>query len=157
MATHASRDTTTGKVNEINIEKFLKENYDGNVYPQAVVGKQFTTNKDHIVDILIGGDAYKKTKKAKRWISKHKGGKLVSLKYQKVEGTAEEKIPFECLKLQNAIDSYGYESAIIVLCGNNGWTLKEYYLSDKFKNILKSIAKDVIIMTEEQFLKYYTK
>ena len=28
MATHASRDTTTGKVNEINIEKFLKENYD---------------------------------------------------------------------------------------------------------------------------------
>ena len=157
MATHASRDTTTGKVNGINIEKFLKENYDGNVYPQAVVGKQFTTNKDHIVDTLLGGDAYKKTKKAKRWISKHKGGKLVSLKYQKVEGTAEEKIPFECLKLQNAINSYGYESAIIVLCGNNGWTLKEYYLSDEFKNILKSTAKDVIIMTEEQFLKYYTK
>ena len=82
---------------------------------------------------------------------------MISLKYQKVEGTAEEKIPFECLKLQNAINSYGYESAIIVLCGNNGWTLKEYYLSNKFKNILKSIAKDVIIMTEEQFLKYYTK
>ena len=90
-------------------------------------------------------------------ISLHKGGTLISLKYQKVEGTAEEKIPFECFKLQNAINSYGYESAIIVLCGNNGWTLKEYYLSDECKNKLKSIAKDVIIMTKEQFLKYYTK
>ena len=151
------RNTTTGKKKEHELEVFLKENYSDNVYPQVYVGKQFTTNKDHIVDILIGGDAYKKTKKAKRWISKHKGGKLVSLKYQKVEGTAEEKIPFECLKLQNAINSYGYESAIIVLCGNNGWTLKEYYLSDECKNKLKSIAKDVIIMTKEQFLKYYTK
>ena len=65
MATHASRDTTTGNKKELELEVFLSENYSGNVYPQAVVGKQFTTNKDHIVDILIGGDAYKKTKKAK--------------------------------------------------------------------------------------------
>ena len=31
MATHASRDTTTGKVNETTIEQFLIENYDGSV------------------------------------------------------------------------------------------------------------------------------
>ena len=152
MATHASRDTTTGNKKELELEVFLSENYSGNVYPQAVVGKQFTTNKDHIVDILIGGDAYKKTKKAKRWTSNHKGGKLVSLKRQGVGGTAEEKIDFECNKLQDAIDKYGYECGIIVLCGHDGWTLKEYFLSDNFKH---SDSRDVTIITEETFRGQY--
>ena len=109
-----------------------------------------------LVNLLLDGEVLKK-KGRKRPISLHKGGTLVSLKYQKVEGTAEEKIPFECDKLQDAIDTYGYESAIIVLCGNDGWTLKEHYLSDKFTNRLKLIAKDVTIMTEEQFLEEYIK
>ena len=152
MATHASRDTTTGNKKELELEVFLNENYSGNVYPQAIVGKQFTTNKDHIVDILIGGDAYKKTKKAKRWTSNHKGGKLVSLKRQGVGGTAEEKIDFECNKLQDAIDKYGYECGIIVLCGHGGWTLKEYFLSDNFKH---SDSPDVTIITEETFRGQY--
>ena len=156
MATHASRNTTTGKVNEISIEDFLIENYDGNVYSQVEVGVQFGTNKKHYLDILLDGEVIKK-KGRKRPISLHKGGTLTSLKYQKVEGTAEEKIPFECIKLQDAIDTYKYDSAIIVLCGDSGWTLKEYYLGDKFTNILKLIAKDVILMTEEQFIKYHTK
>ena len=156
MATHASRDTTTGKVNEDNIENFLIENYDGEVHSQVEVGNQFGTKKKHILDILLDGQGVKKKGK-KRPISLHKGGKLVSLKYQSVEGTAEEKIPFECEKLQDAIDTYGYESAIIVLCGNEGWTLKEHYLSDKFTNKLKLTAKDVTIMTEEQFLEKYIK
>ena len=156
MATHASRDTTTGKVNEINIEDFLIENYDGNVHSQVELGVQFDTKKRHFLDILLDGKVLRK-KGRKRPISLHKGGTLVSLKYQKVEGTAEEKIPFECDKLQDAIDTYGYESAIIVLCGNDGWTLKEHYLSDKFTNRLKLIAKDVTIMTEEQFLEEYIK
>ena len=154
MATHASRDTTTGKVNETNIEDFLIENYDGDVYSQVEVGTQFDTKKKHILDILLGGEVIKK-KGRKRFISLHKGGILLSLKYQGVEGTAEEKILFECLKLQDTIDTYGYESAIIVLCGHGGWTLKEYYLSDKFTDKLKLIAKDVIIMTEETFRGQY--
>ena len=53
MATHASRDTTTGKVNETNIEKFLTENYDGDVHSQVEVGTQFDTKKRHILDILF--------------------------------------------------------------------------------------------------------
>ena len=154
MATHASRDTTTGKVNEINIEDFLIENYDGNVHSQVELGVQFDTKKRHFLDILLDGKVLRK-KGRKRPISLHEGGTLISLKYQKVEGTAEEKIPFECFKLQNAINSYGYESAIIVLCGNKGWTLKEYYLSDKFTDKMKLIAKDVTIMTEETFRGQY--
>ncbi len=154
MATHASRDTRTGNKKELEIEVFLNENYSGNVYPQTHVGKKFGGKGDHIVDILLDGDAYKKTEQAKRWTSRHKGGKLISIKRQGTGGTAEEKIPYECDKLQDAIDNYGYDSAIIVLCGNSGWTLKEHYLSDKFAKRLKLITKDVTIMTEEQFIEY---
>ena len=148
---HASRDTSTGKVNEADIEQFLIENCEGNVYPQAEVGTQFDTGKKHIVDILLGGKAHKKTKKAKRWISEHIGGILLSLKYQKVEGTSEEKIPFEFMKLQNAINKYGYKKALIVLCGDDGWTLKKTYLKEEFISQMKVICPDVSITDEENF------
>ena len=148
---HSPRDTSTGKVNEADIEQFLAENCSANVYPQAEVGSQFDTGKKHIVDILLGGEAYKKKKGAKRWTSSHLGGTLISLKYQKVEGTAEEKIPFEFLKLQNAIDKYGYKSAIIVLCGDGGWTLKKTYLKDEFISKMKLICPNVTITDEENF------
>ena len=153
MSTHASRDTTTGKVNETNIEQFLTENYDGDVHSQLELGIQFGTKKKLILDILLDGKVI--TKKGRKTpTSLKQGGTIVSMKLQSVGGTAEEKIPFECDKLQDAIDNYGYDSAIIVLCGNSGWTLKEYYLSDKFAKKLKLIAKDVTIMTEEQFIEY---
>tara|TARA_B100001113_G_scaffold139751_1_gene114629 strand:+ start:181 stop:657 length:477 start_codon:yes stop_codon:yes gene_type:complete len=148
---HSSRDTSTGKVNEADIEQFLSENYEGNVYPQAEVGTQFDTGKKHIVDILLGGKAYKRTKRHKRYISKHQGGTLISLKYQKVEGTAEEKIPFEFIKLQNAINKHGYNRAIIVLCGDDGWTLKKTYFNEEFVSQMKSICPDVTITDEQNF------
>ena len=62
---HSPRDTSTGKVNEAEIESFLRENLNESVYEQAEVGTQFATGKKHIVDVLLGGSAYKKTKKAK--------------------------------------------------------------------------------------------
>ncbi len=148
---HSPRDTSTGKVNEAEIESFLRENLNESVYEQAEVGTQFATGKKHIVDVLLGGSAYKKTKKAKRWTSEHKGGTLISLKYQKVEGTAEEKILFEFWKLQDAIDKYGYKKAVIVLCGNEGWTLKEEYLKEEFTIKMKTLFPDVTITDEENF------
>ena len=42
MASHAPRDTTTGKVNEINIENFLIENYVGDDHAQVEIGNQFS-------------------------------------------------------------------------------------------------------------------
>ena len=150
---HSPRDTSTGKVNEAEIESFLRENLNESVYPQAELGTQFSTGKTHIVDVLLGGSAYKKKKTSKRWISQHQGGTLISLKYQKVEGTAEEKIPFEFWKLQDAINKYGYKKAIIVLCGDDGWTLKEEYLKEEFKAQMKIIYPDVTITDEENFRK----
>ena len=152
---HAPRDTTTGKINESAIEEFLIASVDDEVYPQCVVGTQFNTGKGHIVDVMVGGEAFKKTKGAKRWTSNHRGGTLHSYKYQKIDGTAEEKIPFEFLKLQDAIDKYGYTEGIIVLCGESGWTLKEYYLSEKFKNKMKLIAPNVSVITEELYRQRY--
>ena len=52
---HAPRDTTTGRVNEDSIEQFLIENFSGSIYPQTIVGTQFNTEKQHIVDVLLGG------------------------------------------------------------------------------------------------------
>jgi|TARA_A100001391_G_scaffold612_1_gene1067 hypothetical protein len=151
---HSPRDTSTGKVNEAEIESFLKENVNQSVYEQAVIDENtLGTGKQHVVDILLGGSAYKKTENAKRWTSEHKGGTLISLKYQKVKGTAEEKITHELDKLQDAIDKHGYKKGIVVLCGDDGWTLKKYFLSDKYKTKMKLIAPNVSITDEENFRK----
>jgi hypothetical protein len=149
MATTASRDTTTGNLNEKEIEKFLSENLSQTVKSQVIIGKK-RNDGVHIVDLMIGGETYT-PKNRKRPISNHKGGQLISLKYQEVFGTAEEKVPFEVMKLQDAIDDYDYESAIIVLCGDNGWSWKEEYLSERFKKRMKLIGPNVNIMSQKEF------
>ena len=155
MSTTASRDTTTGTLNEKEIEKFLSENLNEVVKYQVNVGKK-RNNGVHIVDVMIGGETYI-PKNNKRPISNHKGGQLVSLKYQQVLGTAEEKVPFEVMKLQDAIDDYGYESALIVLCGDTGWSWKKEYLSERFKKRMKLLGPDVNIISQEEFLEKYSK
>lgn len=86
-------------------------------------------------------------------------GTLISCKYQdnKSGGTAEEKIPFEIIKLQNAIeDSNGlFKSAIIVL-GGDGWRLKDWYLSTEFREYMDKCGwKDVKIYSKEIFIKKF--
>lgn len=155
MATHASRDTTTGILNEKEIEQFLIENISESVNAQVIVGKKRNGGK-HITDLLIGGETYTPPKK-KRPTSTHKGGTLVSLKYQEIQGTAEEKIPFEIMKLQHCIDDYGYDCAIMVLCGDTGWKWKDYFLSEEFRQDMKKIYPDVSIVSQEQFMKLFSK
>lgn len=84
-----------------------------------------------------------------------KGKTLISLKNQTVAGTAEEKVPFEVMKLQHAIDDYGYEDAIIVLHGDSGWTWKDYYLSNEFQESMSVLYPKVKIMSHEQFIQEY--
>tara|TARA_B100000965_G_scaffold363641_1_gene346579 strand:- start:810 stop:1277 length:468 start_codon:yes stop_codon:yes gene_type:complete len=155
MATHASRDTTTGAVNELSIETFLKENQTRDVHSQVWLGYHPNGTKKHKLDILLGGQVYVKENN-KLPTSLHKGGELISLKYQGVDGTAEEKVPYEFIKLQHSIDRHNYEGAVIVLCGD-GWTLKEYYLSDNFKHHMKELYPDVEIMSEDNFRNRHCK
>ena len=54
---------------------------------------------------------------------------LVSLKWQQVQGTAEQKIPFEVICLVDAIlkDERFYKAHLVL--GGNGWRYKEFYLA----------------------------
>ena len=152
MATRASRNTTTGTIYEKKINSVLNESNVQNFYEQVVVGNK-RNDRIHIVDFLIGGEV-EYLPKRKRPISLHKGGILVSLKTQDVAGTAEEKVPFECMKLQDAIDDYGYDSAIVVLNGSN-WSWKDYYLSERFKARISSMSPDVTVLSHEDFVSLY--
>lgn len=80
---------------------------------------------------------------------------LISIKYQKTGGTAEEKIPYEVMKLQWAIEDYPqFTDATIILGGNDdAWTLKDYYLSDEFMEYMN--CPNVRLMSEKDFLMEY--
>jgi len=103
---------------------------------QTVIGKK-RNGGNHRVDLIIDGEI------------------LVSLKHQEVAGTAEEKVPFEFMKLQHAVEDYGFKRAIIVLSGDNGWTWKNYYLSEDFKNQMNILYPDVEIMSHDEFCDLY--
>jgi len=132
-----SRDTTTGTNYETEVENLLEEFSDHKVESQVMVGAKRNGGK-HYCDIVINDD------------------ELISLKYQRVKGTAEEKIPFEFMKLQHAIDDHGYKSATIVVAGpDKAWKWKDYYLSDDFRAKMKSIYPDVRIINHDQFVQEY--
>jgi hypothetical protein len=128
------RDTSTGTKYENAIELLLEQFTDYKFESQITIGKSRNGSK-HRVDILLEPKT------------------LLSLKYQRVHGTAEEKIPFEVMKLQHAIDDYDYDSAIIVLAGpNSAWKWKQYYLSEEFQTNMKQIYPDVRIISHEDFV-----
>lgn len=81
-----------------------------------------------------------------------KNGKkfLISLKWQQVAGTAEQKIPFEVICLAEALESGEYEKAYVVL-GGEGWTLRRFYTSGGLARYLRS-AEKVEIVTLESFV-----
>jgi len=129
------RDTTTGTKYEKRME-ILLEKKEVSFVSQKVIGKK-RNGGNHRVDLIIDNEV------------------LVSLKHQEVSGTAEEKVPFEFMKLQHAVEDHGYKHAIIVLSGNNGWTWKKYYLSEDFQNQMNILYPDVQIMSHEEFCDLY--
>ena len=137
MATTASRNTTTGTSYEKKVVCLLEQFSDHKIEAQVNVGYKRNGGK-HYVDILLNND------------------ELLSLKYQRVQGTAEEKIPFEVMKLQHAVIDHGYKSATIVLAGpDKAWKWKEFYLQKDFQQDMKKLYPDVNIISHEQFIKKY--
>lgn len=129
------RDTTTGKVLEAMIlPALINGGYE--YQTQVNVGRRPGGGK-HMVDVLAT--------KGDRAI-------LVSLKWQQVGGTAEQKVPFEVISLTQAVlDSDGkYDKAYLVL-GGNGWTLREFYTGGGLRKYLE-YADKVDIQTLEQFV-----
>ena len=128
-----ARDTRTGDVLEQMVLPALERG--GYEYQTSVnIGKRLGVGR-HIVDVLA-------TKGAKQY--------LVSLKWQQVSGTAEQKIPFEVISLSEAMRNGGYEGAYLVL-GGDGWKLREFYTSGGLNEHLAH-PEPVEIVTLERFI-----
>ncbi len=76
---------------------------------------------------------------------------LISLKWQQVQGTAEQKIPFEVICLVDAmLRDERFFKAYLVL-GGEGWKYKEFYLRGGLRPYLPN-ADMVNIVSMEQFV-----
>ena len=75
---------------------------------------------------------------------------LVSLKWQQVSGTAEQKIPFEVISLSEAMVAGRFQGAYLVL-GGDGWTLRDFYTSGGLARHLTH-SELVEIVTLERFV-----
>ena len=132
MATHASRQTDqTGKDFEYLCE-YLCEQAGLNVDEQVNIGLR-PTGGAHNTDLIVDGV-------------------IVSLKYQDVAGTAEEKIPYEQMCLEHACFTYGYDSAIIVLAGP-GWKHDDSYREGVFSTWMHT--PHVRVLNFDEFLTHF--
>ena len=128
------RDTRTGGVLESMVLPALKRG--GYEYKKAVnIGKRLGRGK-HIVDVVA-------------W-DPEKRGYLISLKWQQVSGTAEQKVPFEVICLIEAVlSSEGkYEQAHLVL-GGPGWSLRDFYTKGGLRKYLNYQDKVTILSLED--------
>ena len=131
-----ARDTRTGSVLEQMVLPALAM---GNYQTRRGVNIGVRPGgRKHIVDIVAEGASGAKF--------------LVSLKWQQVSGTAEQKIPFEAICLAEAlrVSESQYCRAYLVL-GGGGWTLREFYVGRGLEEHLVHGAL-VNIRTLEQFV-----
>ena len=80
----------------------------------------------------------------------HNLTEAISLKYQDVPGTAEEKILYEAESLSLMCYAHGYYTGTIVLAGN-GWSPFKYYW---FLNVYEPPA-NVRVISYDSFVKEY--
>lgn len=129
----AKRNTRTGGVLEAMVLPALDQGkYTWKV--QVNIGQRLGCGQ-HFVDVIADKDGRKV---------------LISMKWQQVSGTAEQKVPFEVICLLEAIASGPYEKAYLVL-GGEGWTLRNFYTSGGLKKYLDH-DRDVEIITLESFV-----
>ncbi len=77
---------------------------------------------------------------------------LISLKWQQVAGTAEQKVPFEVISLVQAILNTGNEfSKAFLVLGGEGWRLRDFYTKGGLEKHLE-YANKVDIVTLENFV-----
>lgn len=125
--------TRTGRVLEAMILPALQQG--GYAYTkQVVLGKRLGMGR-HVVDAIAEKDDRKY---------------LISLKWQQVSGTAEQKVPFELICLLEALQAGLHHKAYLVL-GGEGWTLRGFYASGGLKPFLVNADK-VDVVTLEGFV-----
>ncbi len=127
------RNTSTGGILEAMVLPAL--NHGGYVWEKQVNIGRRPGGGLHKVDAVIAKNSRKM---------------LLSLKWQQVGGTAEQKVPFEIICLLEAVRSGEFEKAYLVL-GGEGWRLREFYTSGGLRNHIE-YAPEVEIMTLESFV-----
>ncbi len=128
-----SRDTRTGSVLEAMVLPALRRG--GYAYEtQVKIGKR------------PGGGTHKVDAIAQKGAEKI----LVSLKWQQVGGTAEQKVPFEVICLAEEVRQGKFQKAYLAL-GGDGWTLRDFYTSGGLQGQLVHADK-VQVVTLERFV-----
>lgn len=127
------RDTSTGGVLEAMILPALKRG--GYTFQTQQKVTPRPGGRRHFVDVIAEKDS-------KRF--------LISLKWQQVSGTAEQKVPFEVISLADAVQKGQFGKAYLVL-GGEGWTLRDFYTEGGLKSHLVDSDK-VEIVTLEHFI-----
>ena len=124
------RDTTTGRVLEnMILPALVQAGY--SYFTQVNIGQRLGGGR-HIIDVLAEKDA-------KRF--------LISMKWQQVGGTAEQKVPFEVISLIDAVRSGRYAKAYLVL-GGEGWSLREFYTGGGLDSYIEGMESVDIISLE---------
>lgn len=80
---------------------------------------------------------------------------LLSCKHQDSGGTAQEKVPYEAIKLAKALDLDPRFKVAWLVLGGDGWTsgLREYYLSGLELDI-PQIAGRVFVLSTDQLISH---
>jgi len=114
----ARRNTRTGGVLERMVVPALE--HGGYTYQvQVDIGQRLGIGH-HFVDVIAEKDGRKF---------------LISMKWQQVSGTAEQKVPFEIICLLEALEAGHYAKGYLVL-GGEGWSLRDFYVGDGLKKYL---------------------
>jgi PD-(D/E)XK nuclease superfamily protein len=127
------RDTGTGAVLERMVLPALERG--GYTYETQVKIGTRIGGGSHVVDLVA---------------KKDDSTFLISVKWQQVSGTAEQKVPFEVICLEEAIRTGQYEKAYVVL-GGDGWKLRTFYTAGTLNQYIKMSGK-VDILTLESFI-----
>lgn len=136
IETMSPRDTRTGAVlEEMVLPALRRGGY--TAQKQVHVGEKLGGGR-HFVDVVATSSSGETI--------------LVSMKWQESSGTAEQKVPFEIMRLAKTIEeSRGqYEKAYLVL-GGPGWSLRDFYVSGGLQKYMRNTEK-VSIMTLEGFV-----
>ena len=75
---------------------------------------------------------------------------LISLKWEQVAGTAEQKVPFEIICLSEALEGGDYAGAYLVL-GGERWRFRDFFISDRIKAYMR-VSDLIDITTLEAFI-----
>ena len=104
------------------------------VRTQVAIGKRLGCGR-HVVDAIA---------------EKGDQNLLVSVKWQQVAGTAEQKVPFELICLLDAVERGPYSKAYLVL-GGEGWKMRQFYIGGGLNQYLP-LGNSVEIISLEGFV-----